>query len=1506
MKQDTAIAISLAFAIAFVMLLSAGCIEKSKSLGCCVDANATKDHKCYWFNMSNDRLVDMYAKTTSCDQENKMCNVTLEAGKPDAPIPFCTDDTITQCIKPDCLAMACGDFIYRPKVAPGVASAEEAANNAPADEGEGGTQALYNAQCRLLPMDSKFKIKMKTSKSAINNFRFGIGQDFDEYDYYHYYFPISDKYCVSNPLGSIDRYINYLQPGSSGTTSSYDPENMATACTTDAAPAPPASFAPVPTILPASSGAGGPPLSIFLVTQNTVTAQQAFGMNPKFIVDEKSYKYMDYLGYVFSLTEHIDNAGKPNQEITVDWPDKLSRLTLTPAYYYEKLDRSFYRKELSTAYLTQFYSPTVARAPFECSTQAYECLSGQCSNDFYNRGVNVVTDSDGQDSYVPTDCKNAKTASGMSVVVCYPTINASNDGGTAHMTYANATYRPWQMVLATEDYNQGQLTNKQEDQNYPSGNFQPSGVSITQCVYKDNHNKCQLDWLWNNFFTASTTDFANWWHSGQPFYNTVFPSELFGDYVTVSGLPSDFNIYWNGTDTISSVDTTSSYPPASQIVFFDNPDVKYDGQTIIGYAVADPGEFEKTYFAKSCIFAKQTTEEDFFFSPCQGDVCGYERTRLGCQTQCQALCPAAAQYGDGSTTLSRCVAYCHALLNATPPVDPANPYNTPYPPSPCKYNVTITGGANTFIKVDLSGTGQEFRDNYQKLLTAFGPLYNDTMESYTNSPDWKNKCNTVGTVDINNLFFAAMPWIPEYKKPLNHTYSQRWPSQPKVQLELDVKSILNSPAQYFYRDVDNTYDQPASSQFQANDLCTLEKATGRAVSVGQSVDDWGSMTYKALLPKTIYLLKGTTDSAGNMKVGRCNVVQGSTLPQIQTFGWCEPCTLATLAYQNITAGTKSVTSENRVAIPSFEQELKVGTAATRICTVEQGSGNITTSCSSRTISDIGDYSNMFVYHDVEQHGYTYSDSNCNYYGGSCYTYWSASTIDVTPDGAPRTDQGAALIKERMGNYLKSGIMPVMDISDKSNWNLTSLYVVQRISNSSGTEDNYNYTGYDFQRLLGNNGAMVVIVDTFNPNSASVSRSRILNRTGVVRATCSRCLTAVRVLTNSTGLTYGVTSYNDSLKKLFSTDPRLKINVDMIVTDYDTDIINWPMAGSRSGPAHYNTGLLPMSTDARVSYVLNDMESYGLAALKYSKPVMITKFTVTDDQFWNDSTYESLFSGMVTNEDQLVKSGIIGIIYSPVRVKGSDTAGQALSLVKTTEASSVYGSAGGGGPSPIKAGVETVAGAFSNTASPSTGVKTKKFCALETAMNKMAGTNPYATFVQVDAMPSVNCTLCSSLEKAQGLCNQTCDNGVKCVLPLGLKLEQKNDYRCPGGVVAGSCTLCNQTNEVYNCIKTYGNGTVETMKPIDSAVVKSDAFQDVIAGLEKPDKCCLRGADGTNYTYVKKMYYTSVTSPVVFSRIGDPNQDCGIGTGRSLTDLGGFCGVSLPVENFDITCTASPK
>jgi len=1192
--------ILLIFALLAIMIISAGCIEKTKKLGCCAKVNASKDEGCYFYNISsndtNNMYVNLYSVTNGCNLTTGYCNVTIY-GKP-AQIPICSDDNLTACVKPNCTAMACGDFTYRPRVAPGLVSEDDYSDATPTENASESLQGLYNAQCRFLSVDSKLAATMKTSSASLNSFRLGIGQDFDEYDLYKNYFPMSDRFCGVNSQGTVDRYMNYID----SSYKAFDPSQISENCIND----------------------------------SKILGPFTFGNSSDLVLPEKS-------SYKFALSYRYDlNSSESFDFYKVFHPNVI----------YKKLDKKFYRKVLSSEYADDFYSASAVRAPFECNSQSSECMSGSCSTDYYSRGVALIAESGGTDTEVPVDCNVITDTAGNNGVVCYPTLSvtkSSTKGGEPTVTYARVSYKPFVFEVKQDNYGANEIMRVDESN--------PTCACSDHDDWDDNC-RCELNVEWDNFFDHDINEMKILYE---------------GKYTQIRTMPDSWGInITKNDDTVNKtlyVGSQTGYPPAAQI-WFPGTNFSYGGQQYVGIAVIDEEDFKNTYFAK----------------------------------------------------------YCGLFDNSS-----------------------------NYLKVDLTD-----KTVWQNLMDSFYPYFSARMD-YIGRTDWgQDGCGE--RTDDFDLVISSIPWMPAYRK-----YGGE---------SLQVTGT-GSPAIYEYLNR-NIYDK--SSKIVGMDSCTVrqyvdEHSDNHGGYESEDLHDDGDLfVYEALWPKTIFLLKATNDSSGNEKIGKCKLATKYQMPDLRTYGWCEPCTLTTLAYQKVT------TREPYLPVYNFDL------STSKLASICKSGGT----CYAPWISDIGDY----------------------------------SSIDIDSVGAPRTVPEASLMKERLGNYLKSGIMPVLDLSDESNWNR---------SNSDGSA---NYSEYDFKRLLSNAGAMVVVVDQVGSGDSMLEKqSLILNRTNLIRNYCWRCLTAVHITHSDNE------DFNDTIKDLFA-DPYVKYNVDLVTTGYNTAAVS----------DIYNT---TMTDDEKAEAVVMDMSTLGQMSLQKDKPLLITQFFVSKDEHWDESNYNILFDKIIEQQDKLVNSGVIGIIYSPVRDTGANW------------------------------------GLVDN----STGAKTAKFCALEQASTLTGTTRAYAQFTKTSAYSSMNCTKCTTLDSALGKCNTTCENGVKCTLPSG---ASSSLYKCPDGGVVSPCVRCDQMSGYIYCNKTYVNGT-KTCYKIDPGAVDSDIFGDVIGGLKKPDKCCINDSYGNNYTYTKKLLSNVVSTPIIYPKGGNKSLDCGFSSSGMFSISGAFCGIKLPISNYDMEC-----
>ncbi|MDD5340258.1 MAG: hypothetical protein PHV13_03335, partial [Candidatus ainarchaeum sp.] len=847
------------------------------------------------------------------------------------------------------------------------------------------------------------------------------------------------------------------------------------------------------------------------------------------------------------------------------------------------------------------------------------------------------------------------------------------------------------------------------------------------------------------------------------------------------------------------------------------------------------------------------------------------------------------------------------------------------------------------------------------LLEAFEPYFEQRA---------KGLGQKLGAKKVNafSAVFSFTPWIPTFQKGIHRSGSHI--SSAKSQVVNDksdgndgsvgftyLGDFLASPSAQSIRQR-NMYDEEMN-QVYGTSAAELD-AAGDPWGGGEFTNDKEGKTvyhtYNLGVSKYLILIKYT--EAG--KLGDCAIDENTLLPRMRTFGWCEPCTTSSLAFQNITANATAY-------LPNYTAKLKETGAPNAYL-----ASNVQPICTS-TISTPS--------------GSTPVDS------ATCFNAYITDMQDYSGSpgvqGSPRTIPDATIIKERLGNYMKSGVLPVLDISHISNWNLTHS---EKVGSSSTYTAMPDYTEYDFQRLFGSMGAAVVIVDhvssradleatlaAANAKPAGATKlDRIIARSGIVRNKCPNCLTAVQVDTprsvycDARTETSTSTCFNNTVTALLR-DPRAKFNIDMITFDYPVTL-------------HPQSGAIGLKNKSGA--VADDIAAYGRTALQAGgKPSMVVGFNVdTSDPDWSGN-HEFLFNAIVQKQADLIGAGVIGIIYSPVRDTGFVTQGSvspftacsattgctdtglfmcgtgpcttnqgwwerntpstppactttngcsALNLYRCTTfctssqsawedecsrvqqycAANPNGCIGTNGwvgqwsnNCARRASRGTTAGAGLVNDATGVGLKTEKFCAYQGAMERMSASAPVAVFRRIAAQ-DIACVACSSLDYTNGACNLAspttqleCDDGGTCSVPTGMS---SGEVKCPSDVVTTGCTLCTEKTGAYSCTYAYTNGTSETVAGSLSDL-SSDLYSDIIAGLPKPDKCCIEvEGGGSMYSYAKQAYQSPINKPLVFAKTGDVGMDCGTGGTSSgdIEQVGNFCGYSLPLKQYDITCTVS--
>jgi hypothetical protein len=1265
--------------IILLAVIAAGCIKPVQQLGCCMRDNATDatNPGCVLYNTTTFLPTNKYFNpcggsgmdcTVMCNETAGNCNVSFKIYNASALnydreyhlIPICTEDQIQQCVDPNCTAMVCGDFKFKPRAAPGFQTTDNSAGDIPPDEEDGAALNFYNAQCRFLPMDAKLRQIMKNSKSSINVFRIGVGGSFDEFDQYRYYFPMSDKFCNVNPPTlpgdkRIDRYMNYIQWDSvAGMATSYDPEDIEDNCFDQGNVPGPFNFAEVSAVK--SSTIMGVPVSYTTV-----------------VPDATNYKFAHY-GRLDYWATFVDANGGYYRYTTQ---------LFTPANIFKKIDEGYYRRELSKVHADTIYDTAgtgQTRAAFECDISSSECYSGNCDTRVYQRGVLLEAGISTNVDEVVADCNTAPDATGKTFVYCAPTKSVTISAGQVPSRgYATVDIIPARIESAF--------------------NYQVSFETLAQ-------DEAVLDGLWDGFETIASVVMTGSLRTDI----TYAPNRLFFYYTYRKYCSHDYAVTEDNQDDwvmCSYVEGSQYPPPVGGIHFFGllgDDEVLYNGKTVIGYTLAASDEVDDLYAVKNCNMVAGTD------------------------------------------------------------------YQT----------ITLSSLSDS----DLDA-----------LRTAFKPYFRKRLAEIK-APGFSDGCGSA--LNPLDAVISAMPWVVSYEKGIHDDgfFDENY--------NMISTHINNVPAQEIRSR--NIYDE-AMQLTAGTSSCELRRTT--------IWWDWWTDTnyyYDLALSKYITLFYYDGSSA---KIGDCSIDDVTYQPEVKTYGWCEPCTTSTLAFQTLAA-------YDRVYMPGYTAKIEgaTGTENEMICRSDydarwegfmnfQVSDNV--SCYNPKITDINDYKES-----------------------------------IGAIGSPRTVPEASILKERLGNYMKSGIMPVFDLSDDSNWvidNPDAEADTQILwwTIEHGSAD--YFAEYDFERTFGQMGASVVIVETVTSAADAQAKAQtIFDRSQIVRENCFGCMAAFHVENPSDNETF-----KDIILPIMS-QPTGEFNIEMITMSYEVST---------------HSGL------TNATQVADDLETYGRTSLRTpgpgrGKPVMIVGFNVdSNDGTWSDSNYDELFTEIVLRQDELINSGLVGIIYSPAR--------------------------GGIG-----------SGAVVNTWS-GVGYKDQKFCALQGAMQRMSESPPTALFTKVLVADNATCVKCSSIDLVLGDCNMECDNGVECLLPSGVPSSDSDEYRCPVNTVVEPCTLCKDIPGTFTCEMRYTNGTDSTITG-NMADLQSDLYLDIIGAFEKPERCCIQNIAGQNYSYYKTAFGTSINKPVVFPRSGDPNTDCGVGDPSKVGQLTSFCNQdNIPLKEYDITC-----
>jgi len=1385
-----------------MMIVISGCIQPPLSLGCCLKANATDQHKCVLFNADTTRDFPP-PLTIGCG--GGFCNVTVSTGV--YTIPICTEDQDTGCSNAACTALVCGDFKYAPTIPIDI---EGTSTPQPSDTGAETTIQFFKGQCIPLQVDNHFKRVLKTAKAKVDVFRFGVGGSFDEFEQARYFFPVSDKFCNINPPRStsdlrIDRYMNYMGAGNV----KYNPIAKITGnCVDDVNNA---------------SAWDNSPISYTEDTSPITTGFTEQG-GPQHAVQTKT-PVPEVRNYIFSKYVEVDDmvtggtcgtGGETGSDCTPSGGSYFGT-------EYKKLDVGAYFAGLTNLYADDIngYQKTIptTRAPFECDLSSNDCYSGFCDTTLYRRDVMLTTDG----NEVTTGCEHYyDSSSGRTILVCEPLTDIS--GSTR--TFAGVDGKTvWINSVMRDDYL------AKTDDLFRSPNYRDNICWIRKgSLYTD----VMLDYMGDNQTLEETNNVCR---AGDGPPMCLFPITCTGPAVGFSyDMSKNLDVaaetrapvnipYDLSGNKVANAFSDDTQPPAGGILFFGNIQGGMGGQPqyqktpdgptrdVIGYALVDPSEVGNLLLVKNCGMV-EGTDYDIIevpdnpkdWQPLQNDFAGYVLDKI---KDLQYAAPGdACANGKGQTN------------------DDTGPNVYAYSPN------YILGGVPWVISMYKS-------DNLADLSASLGA-----------SP-----------VPDTNVFLLTS----EIARALRNI--NRYGDYSKTTAAGDTCALrdLIPLTQWEYP----TGGDPKHTIIKGWGFATVDDPRGTA-----NFHDF----YGLYFAKHIVVFYGdNTDAADPSKkvLGRCEIDGGSGLPKTRTFGWCEPCSTSTLAYQKITAGTNP-----------YRPVLTQSTSAT-------GAINTTTLCTQRYSSAFGEDNPALV---CEKNPFI--EDMPDYNG-----------LELMRTGTPRTIPSAAMIKDRLGTYMKQGIMPVIDISDPSNWDLDNPFVQMDctstcadaakgrdacpdcqkcdLCNANPDEsgcinkdnpivgvcarctscvqgnqlycedclDKKHYTTYDFLPLFSKTGAMVVIVNQFsffdfsNPDAF---RARVFDtsfRSKLVRDNCAGCLVGYQVV--------GVTDNITFLSVASAVQTQLAAigaqnQIDLITFDYNIN----PDAQL---PGHEK------DREAAADDLLACAQS---SLFLLNRTSMVVGLRIADVSGGDELGLQDTLDRIFRKQTDLVAAGSMGIIYAPERNAKDDL---------------------------YMYGLET-----ENDAG--LGVKGPKFCALQQAMADATTLPPLTIFNKVSVTRPI-CGKCTSLELATGVCTDKnglnpamkCDDGGYCALPT--EETEFWRYKCPADTFTPDCSLCNKTVRDFTCTRIYTNGSVDTFNG-STGDIASDMYMDVMAGLPKGQKCCV-DSNNDNHSFVKMQIPQPNNNMLAFSH--DQNANCDFGNVAGLGDLGLFCGIDLPIKEYDIKC-----
>ncbi len=706
----------------------------------------------------------------------------------------------------------------------------------------------------------------------------------------------------------------------------------------------------------------------------------------------------------------------------------------------------------------------------------------------------------------------------------------------------------------------------------------------------------------------------------------------------------------------------------------------------------------------------------------------------------------------------------------------------------------------------------------------------------------------------------------------------------------------------------------------------------------------------------------------NGALGKCKLNDQSNpiAPYLstQTFGWCQPCTYATLAVQKVDFVSRPW-NYNCYAFRAYYDY-----------SAESGSATTMTASTGQTTRENG-YDVSPIRREFVVSGRSVENQDGTIYRGELNNYWDGHSVDYQCSDQWDSTLGPSwhneittpslpYIVKKTRDYLAASVMPILDISENGP-EVWDMHLITESSNVFGTLFQLPprvVRGGFFQSAgifggLGNtntiilksytetkkiqdiDGAVIYAIANLTHIRNDTLKGRIGTGDGLYGTKLAGYLGIKQTsATNETIDIIGgtnLTIYSALLLKKNSTNPPLvAIDIGNPGSDSPYETLDkffykpkqmnreWRIANAVPDEYPGAVDLLLQEWVPTCDYGWSDNQNieheFGLRMnfsrnlLKnYSKPSLIWKFHFPKT---TQCDVEKFTSYLFDHQAEMVDAGITGLVYDAW-------------MTKTGEAYMDYGTANQNWDSGEKTGTtDDLSNSNEELTLERAGMasKTDTFCVVQNYSKKIMGLTRLTFGQKIYAKnASCYCQPCSPSDFNIGFCAKRlyepgdeglaqlyCMDGETCEMPAEFVLggwTNYSYYRCPALCAnTTACTLCSEEpapatglTNLFCRVETSGGSTIQATKDYTQL---SDDYWDILSALPNQDKCCLNTTDTRTGETIKYTYVKREGVKQQNEFLQFPRRgDLGIDCGRvPNTDILTYCNVKVPITNNHLFCS----